>query len=281
MSQTAWRSASPDCAPRVWPMSARTPFAEGNELADVGAHLVGDADDHLEVGAHTGAVGGLLHLLQIAVAVGDGAGLLVEIGGGKDDVGERGGLGEEHVLHDDEGVLERGGIDAVAGDGVRADDVERGELALGGGVEDLEHVEAGLGGSGVLGGEIVLRADGNVAGEHVGEQAHVGCAARVGVVGEQANLAPGRVRPKSMSLLELGAAQLGADEDEELLFGLDGVAEGGEGVGVGGGCAGGGVVASEEVREGAVAEGRELQEGLGLAAELDGLGVGDVEARAC
>ena len=118
-------------------------FAEGDERADVGAHLVGDADDHLEVGADAGAVGGLFHLLEVAVAVGDGAGLLVEVGGGKDDVGERGGLGEEHVLHDDEGVLEGGGVDAVACDWVGVDDVEGGEFALGCGVEDLEHVEAG------------------------------------------------------------------------------------------------------------------------------------------
>ncbi len=63
-------------------------FAEGNERLDVGAHLVGDADDHLEVGADTGAVTGLVDQLEIAVAVGDGAGLLVEVGGRKDDVGE-------------------------------------------------------------------------------------------------------------------------------------------------------------------------------------------------
>ena len=97
--------------------------------------LVGDADDHLEVGADAGAVGGLLDELQIAVGVGDGAGLLVEIGGGKNDVGERGGLGEEHVLHDDEGVLEGRGVDAVARDRIRADDVEGGEIALAGCVE--------------------------------------------------------------------------------------------------------------------------------------------------
>ena len=34
-------------------------LAEGDELANVRAHLVGDADDHLEVGADAGAVGGL------------------------------------------------------------------------------------------------------------------------------------------------------------------------------------------------------------------------------
>ena len=126
-------------------------FAEGNELCDVCAHPVGDADDHLEVGADAGAVAGFVDLLEVAVAVGHGAGLLVEVGGGEDDVGECGGLGEEHVLHDEECVLQRGGIDAVAGDGVGADDVERGEFAAAGRFEDLEHVEAGRGGSVVLG----------------------------------------------------------------------------------------------------------------------------------
>ena len=91
-------------------------------------------------------------------------------------------------------LRERGGVDAEAGDGVGADDVERGEVARGGGVEDLEQVEAGRGGRAVLkrdaaGGVLgVDGADRGVAGEHVGEQAHVGRAARVGVVGEQGEL---------------------------------------------------------------------------------------------
>ena len=63
-------------------------FAEGDERFEVVAHLVGDADDHLEVGADAGAVGGLLDELEVAVAVGDGAGFFVEVGGGEDDVGE-------------------------------------------------------------------------------------------------------------------------------------------------------------------------------------------------
>ena len=54
------------------------------------------------------------------------------------------GLGEEHILHDDEGVLQRLGIDAVARDWVRTDDVERGEFAAAGGFEDLEHVETAV-----------------------------------------------------------------------------------------------------------------------------------------
>jgi hypothetical protein len=57
--------------------------AKGDQLAHIRAHLVGDAHDHLEVGAHAGAVGGLLHLLQVAVAIGDRAGFFVKVRSGK------------------------------------------------------------------------------------------------------------------------------------------------------------------------------------------------------
>ncbi len=60
------------------------------------------------------------------------------------------GLGEEHLLHDDEGVLEECGVDVVARDGVGVDDVEGGEFAAAGCFEDLEHVEAVVGGGVVL-----------------------------------------------------------------------------------------------------------------------------------
>ncbi len=257
-------------------------FAEGDEGVHVGAHLVGDADDHLEVGADAGAVSGFVDQLEVAVAVGDGAGLFVEVRGGKDDVGVVRGLGEEHLLYDDEGVLEDGRIDTVAGDRVGADDVEGGEFAPAGRFEDLKHVEAGVGGGVVL-AEGGGAGDGSVAGEHVGEQAHVGCAARVGVVGEERELAIRQRGAEVEEPLEVGAAELGADEDEELLFGADGVAEV-----VQRGCVcagarkgfGGGVVSGDEAGECAVAEGSDVREGFGLAAELDLCGVGDVDAAA-
>ncbi len=151
-----------------------------------------------------------------------------------------GGLGEEHLLHDDEGVLEGGGVDAVACDWIRADDVERGELTATGGVEDLEQIEARRRWRRCTLGEGAGGCDGRVAGEHVGEQAHVGCAAGVDVVGEQSELRAGDGEAEVDELLEVCAAELGADEDEELLFGFDGIAEGGDGVGVCG-YAGGGV----------------------------------------
>ncbi len=100
-------------------------LAEGNERLYVGTHLVGDADDHLEVGADAGAVTSLGYLLEIAVAVGHGTGFLVEVGCGKDDIGQLRGLCEEHLLHDNEGVLEGdAGSTLVAGDGIGVDDIE-------------------------------------------------------------------------------------------------------------------------------------------------------------
>ena len=133
---------------------------------------VGEADDHLEVGADAGAVGGLLDQLQVAVGVGDGAGFFVEICGGQDDVGEHSGLGEEHVLDDDEGVFERRRIDAVAGDRIGADDVEGGELAASGGIEHLDEIEAGLGGQGaaIFLGEGSWALDRQVAGKQSGSR---------------------------------------------------------------------------------------------------------------
>jgi hypothetical protein len=54
--------------------------------------LVGETDNELEVGAYAGLIGCLGDELQVAVAIGDRAGFLVEVGGGEDDVGEDGGV---------------------------------------------------------------------------------------------------------------------------------------------------------------------------------------------
>ena len=104
---------------------------EGNQALDVGTHRCGEANDQLEVRANAGAVGGFLHELEVAEGVGDGAGFLVEIGRGENDVGEPGGLREEHILHNEEGIAQNAGVGVIAGDGVCADDIERG-LAGGG-----------------------------------------------------------------------------------------------------------------------------------------------------
>ncbi len=55
---------------------------------------------------------------------------------------------------------------------------------------------------------------GLVAGKHVGKQAHVGCAAGVGVVGEQGELAVRQRGAEGEEALEVFAAELGAEQDE-------------------------------------------------------------------
>ena len=117
-------------------------FAEGNELVRDRSKFVSQADDDFEVGADPGLVGSLLDELEVAVGVGDGAGFFVEVGSGEDDVGEGGCFGQEHVLNNQKDVLQSRRIDTVAGDRVRADNVERSEIALPGGIEHLDEVEA-------------------------------------------------------------------------------------------------------------------------------------------
>ena len=70
------------------------------------AHGVGKANDQLEVAANAGSVCRFLHQLQVAEGIGDCAGFLVEIRGWQDHVGQHRGLGQEHVLHDDKGVVQ-------------------------------------------------------------------------------------------------------------------------------------------------------------------------------
>ncbi len=56
------------------------------------------------------------------------------------------GLGQEHVLHDDEALRERERIDVVAADRIRADDVKRFELAGLGCVDHLGMFRPGAAG---------------------------------------------------------------------------------------------------------------------------------------
>src|SRR5580658_5881237 len=97
--------------------------AKRNERLHRMTHLVREPNDELEIAACTCLVGSLVHKLEIAVAVRYGTGLLVEHGGGKHDVGDRGSLSEEEVLHDEKGVLQRLRRDTVARDGIRTDNV--------------------------------------------------------------------------------------------------------------------------------------------------------------
>ena len=137
----------------------------------------------------------------------------------------------------------------------------------GGGFEHLRQRFAGGGGKiGIL-GECAGRGDGNVAGQQVREEAHVGSAAGVGVVAEIGEADVSALEAPGDEVLDGLAAKLLAEEDDERFFGEDGLAE----IGFAG---------AEEGGEVLVAIGRQVLHGFGLAVELDGLGVGDVEARA-
>ena len=56
-------------AARLAEVGANAGLAERNELADVGAHGVGEAHDHFEVGAHAGSCWPV-HQPQVAVSIG-------------------------------------------------------------------------------------------------------------------------------------------------------------------------------------------------------------------
>ncbi len=121
-----------------------------------------------------------------------------------------------------------GRIDAVAGDGIGANDVEGGELTVGGGIEHLDQVEAGLRGErrAVLLREARSVGHRHVAGQQIGIEAHVRCAAGIGVIAQAGEF---DVRQRGAELderLDVAAAELGTEDDDERLFAADGIAEG-------------------------------------------------------
>ena len=82
-------------AARLAQIGGDAAFAKGNQRLDVRAHGAGQANQNFKVRLDAGAISGLFDHLHIAESVGHGAGLLVEAGGGKHNVGQRRGLGEE------------------------------------------------------------------------------------------------------------------------------------------------------------------------------------------
>ena len=89
-----------------------------NQLVDVKAHSIGDADDHFEITLGAGYVAGFFHQLEVAAGVSEGSNLLVGVAGRKNHVGQNSGFGQEHVLNDHEALREGEGIDGEAGDRV-------------------------------------------------------------------------------------------------------------------------------------------------------------------
>ncbi len=206
------------------------PFAERNQLLHVRAHLVSDPHNHLEVGAYTGPIAGLLHLLQIAIAVRNRAGLLVKICGRQNDIRQRGRLSEEHLLHHDKGILQRRRIDPITRNRIRPNHIQRRKLAPPSRLEYLQHVEAGFDGSIVLAEGTA--ADRRITGKHIRQQAHVGCATRIDVVGEQRKLRTRQRQSKLDQLPQVSAAQLGTNQDQQILFTFDRITERAERTGI-------------------------------------------------
>ena len=167
-------------AARLAEIAGGAAFAERNERADVDAHSAGESNEDFEVGFDACAVCGFADNLDIAEGVGDGAGFFVEAGGGENNVSESRGLGEEKILHDEECVGQCGGREFRARDRIGADDKKRAEIRSG--VKHLrERFASGGREVGVL-CECTGSGDGDIAGKQIGEEAHVGCAAGVGVV---------------------------------------------------------------------------------------------------
>src|SRR5581483_3854199 len=120
--------------------------AEGNQVVEFKAHLVGDANDDLKIRLGACQVAGFAQHLQVAAGVGEGAGLLVRIGRRQQHVGQRSYLRQEHILHHNEAAGEQEWIHAVAGHRVGADDVESLQATGAGGFEHLLKVEPGIAG---------------------------------------------------------------------------------------------------------------------------------------
>ena len=79
----------------------------------VSSHAIGNAHDQLEVSANTRQVACLPQKLKITVGIGIAARFLVGIRSRKNNFGGGCSLSHEHVLHDNESVLQREWIDVV------------------------------------------------------------------------------------------------------------------------------------------------------------------------
>ena len=194
-------------------------FAEGHKFLNVRAHAAGEADEDFEVWFYARLVGCLADELEIAVGVGDGAGFLVEACNGEDDVGHGGSFREKHVLHYNELVFERSQVDGAEFERVGADDEEGCQRTT---CRRRQHLRLGqpdgVRHSGVFICECINRAYGYVAGQPVGEEAHIGGAARIGMIAEvrEANIAAAEA--PGYEFIYSCSAILLTEDDQEIFF---------------------------------------------------------------
>ena len=198
---------------------------EGNQRLHVDAHGVGEADQDFEVRLDAGTVGGLARHLHITEGVGYGAGFLVEARGRKHNVGQRRGFSEEKILHDDEGVAQGSGIELEARNRIGAYDEQCAEVAFGGGLKHLRQRFAGRGGQVRVFCESARRGDRNIAGQQVREQAHVGCAAGIGMIAEIGEADIAALQSPGDKLVDGCAAELFAEDDDQRFLGQHRFAE--------------------------------------------------------
>ena len=163
------------------------PDGLGVRLAPRAAHAVGEVEDDGQVVARAGRrLDRLAHPLDAALGVGDGA-LALRPGSRRreDDVGQRRGLGQEEVLHDEElealEQVDRALLVGLGLDRVLADAVDRGQVAALDRVEHPRQVPAAPGrdGDAPLGVELrpeLVVLDVLEARQAVGERAHVAAA---------------------------------------------------------------------------------------------------------
>ena len=111
-----------------------------------------------------------------------------------------------------------------------------------------------------------------IAGKQVGIQAHIGCAARVGVVGEADEPGSGNAGAECHQAGDVVAKDFGAEDDYQIQFGFQLVAEteqcvfAREGGGNGIGCR---IVAGKECGELALGRLGNLRKGCGLPPQLN------------
>ena len=96
-------------------------MAERNQLVNIEAHGVSNADDHFEIGLDGRDLAGLFQNLNVAASVRERARLLVGVRRGKNDIGDGRGFRQEHVLHHKKCVLQRGRVHAQPSHRICAD----------------------------------------------------------------------------------------------------------------------------------------------------------------
>ena len=124
-------------AARLAEIAGGAAFSERNERANIDAHASSEPNDDFKVRFDACAIGCLADDLDVAECVGHSAGFFVEAGSGKNDIGERRGLGKEKILHDEECVLENRGIEPGMRNRICADHKKRAKIASGCSAEHL------------------------------------------------------------------------------------------------------------------------------------------------